>query len=73
MLEKKHPFMLSSINNLISMYRNQGRWKGAEELNIQVIEMRKRVLRKEHLETLTSIANLASTYNNKSDERRPKS
>ncbi|KAL8724887.1 MAG: hypothetical protein Q9166_007691 [cf. Caloplaca sp. 2 TL-2023] len=47
---------------LVAIYRNQERWKAAEELQVQVIEIRKRVLGEEHPSTLTSIANLASTY-----------
>ncbi|KIX06337.1 uncharacterized protein Z518_04313 [Rhinocladiella mackenziei CBS 650.93] len=47
--------------NLASTYRNQGRWKEAEELEVQVMETRKRVLGAEHPSTLTSVANLAYT------------
>ncbi|KAF2022756.1 hypothetical protein EK21DRAFT_82486, partial [Setomelanomma holmii] len=36
-------------------------WKEAEELFVQVMETRKRVLGKEHPDTLTSMANLAFT------------
>ena len=50
--------------NLASTFWNQGRWKEAEELFVQVMETRKRVLREEHPDTLTSMANLASTYRN---------
>ncbi|KAL8939769.1 MAG: hypothetical protein Q9211_002587 [Gyalolechia sp. 1 TL-2023] len=39
-----------------------GRWKEAEELEVQVLETKKRVLGEEHPSTLTSIANLALTY-----------
>ena len=60
----EHPDTLTSIANLASTYRNQGRWKEAEALAIQVMETRKRVLGAEHPDTLTSIANLASTYRN---------
>ncbi|KAF2680650.1 hypothetical protein K458DRAFT_434239 [Lentithecium fluviatile CBS 122367] len=42
---------------------SQGQWKEAEELNGQVIEIKK-VLRAKHPSTLTSVANLASTYRN---------
>ena len=45
--------------NLASTYRNQGRWKEAEELDVQVIETRKRVLGQAHPDTLTSMNNLA--------------
>ena len=43
---------------------SDGRWKEAEELFVQVIETKKRVLREEHPDTLASMANLASTYIN---------
>ncbi|OCK72871.1 hypothetical protein K432DRAFT_38395 [Lepidopterella palustris CBS 459.81] len=48
--------------NLASTYIDQGRWKEAEELDVQVMETRKRVLGEGHPDTLTSMANLASTY-----------
>jgi hypothetical protein len=48
--------------NLASTYRNQGRWTQAKELEVQVMETRKRVLGAEHPSTLTSINNLAHTY-----------
>ena len=60
----EHPSTLTSMANLASTYRNQGRWKEAEELEVQVMETRKRVLGLEHPDTLTSMANLASTYRN---------
>jgi hypothetical protein len=53
--------MLTSMANLASTYRNPGRWKEAEELEVQVIETRKRVLGKGHPSMLTSINNLAFT------------
>jgi hypothetical protein len=60
----KHPDTLISMDNLASTYRNQGRWKEAEELEVQVMETFERVLGNELPSTLTSIANLASTYRN---------
>jgi len=50
--------------NLAAIYNNQGRWKEAEELEVQVLQMRKRILGEEHPFTLTSMANLAVTYRN---------
>ncbi|KAF8864851.1 FabD/lysophospholipase-like protein [Acephala macrosclerotiorum] len=41
---------------------SDGRWKEAEELDVQVMETRKTLLGQEHPDTLTSIANLAATY-----------
>ncbi|KAF1828268.1 kinesin light chain [Decorospora gaudefroyi] len=55
-LGEEHPDTLTSIANLASTYSNQGRWKEAEELEVQV-----RVLGEEHPDTLTSINNLAFT------------
>lgn len=49
---------ISSIDNLASTFWNQGRWKGAEELEAQVMETRKR----EHSDTLTSMNNLVFTF-----------
>jgi len=49
-------------SNLASTFRNQGRWKEAEELDVQVMGTFKREV--EHPFTLSSMANLASTYRN---------
>ncbi|KAH7111833.1 hypothetical protein B0J11DRAFT_473349, partial [Dendryphion nanum] len=49
------------MNNLSLTYCNQGRWKEAEELNVQVMETSKRVLGDEHLDTLANMNNLAYT------------
>jgi Tetratricopeptide repeat len=43
-------------------YRNQGRWKEAEELEVQVMETSLRVVGQEHPDTLTSMNNLAWTW-----------
>lgn len=48
--------------NLASIYRNQGRWKEAEEFEVGVIEARKRVLTREHPSILISKDSLASIY-----------
>ena len=56
-----HPATLTSMGNLASTYRNQGRWDAAEELDVQVMEMSKKKLGADHPDTLTSMANLAST------------
>jgi tetratricopeptide repeat protein len=36
-----HPSTLTSMANLASTYRHQGRWEEAEKLEIQVMETRK--------------------------------
>ena len=60
-LGEEHPDTLKSISNLALIYRNQGRWKEAEELQVRVMEIRKRMLGEEHPGTLTSMNNLAYT------------
>jgi hypothetical protein len=60
-LGEEHPDTLTCMGNLASTYMDQGRWKEAEELEVQVIKTRKRVLGEEHPSTLTSMANLAWT------------
>ena len=57
-----HPFTLTSMANLASTYRNQGRWDAAGELEVQVMETSKKKLGADHPDTLSSIANLALTY-----------
>jgi tetratricopeptide (TPR) repeat protein len=47
----------------IALY-SDGRYEEAEELQVQVMQMRNRVLSDEHPHTLISMANLASTYRN---------
>ncbi|KAM3450008.1 hypothetical protein MY3296_006469 [Beauveria thailandica] len=62
-LRADHPDTLTSMANLASTYRNQGRWEEAERLEVQVMETRKTKLGADHPSTLTSMSNLASTYN----------
>ena len=50
--------------NLAGIYWNQGRWNEAEQLEIQVTDMRKKLLGADHPETLSSMANLACTFRN---------
>jgi hypothetical protein len=57
-----HPDTLSSMQNLASTYRDQGRWQEAENLEVHVMEARKERLGADHLDTLTSMANLAFIY-----------
>ncbi|KAI2956395.1 hypothetical protein CBS147324_10941 [Aspergillus niger] len=50
------------VDNICRCLYSDGRWKEAEELGVQVMDIRKRILGSEHPDTLTSMANLASTY-----------
>jgi len=57
-----HPDTLTSMANLASTYRNQGRWQEAENLVVHVMEATKEKLGADHPDTLSSMANLAFTY-----------
>jgi tetratricopeptide (TPR) repeat protein len=67
------PSTLTSMDNLALTYWYQGRWKEAEELGMQVMEIRTQVLGSEHPDTLTSMVNLASTSGIRDDGRTQKS
>jgi tetratricopeptide (TPR) repeat protein len=58
-LGAEHPDTLTSMCNLASTYRNQGRWKEAEELQAQELDICSRALGEKHPDTLISIQNLA--------------
>ena len=57
-----HEETLDSMGMVGLAYSLGGRWTNAEELEVQIIEIRKRVLGEEHPHTLMSIANLATTF-----------
>jgi Tetratricopeptide repeat len=50
------------MGNLAATYRHQGRWNEAKKLQVDVMELRKRLLDAEHPDTLTSMACPAATY-----------
>ena len=49
-------------SNYWVVYNKSGDWKEAEELGVQIVETRKRVLGADHPLTLTSMHNLATTF-----------
>ncbi|KAF9001699.1 P-loop containing nucleoside triphosphate hydrolase protein, partial [Cyathus striatus] len=61
-VSEKLKSLLSIVQHLSDTYWYQGNWKDAEKLEIQLVEMRIRILGQEHPDTITSMANLASTY-----------
>jgi tetratricopeptide (TPR) repeat protein len=50
------------MNNLASAYKYRGLYEEAEQLNLKVLEIRRRVLGEEHPRTLWSMGNLATVY-----------
>ena len=71
-LGAEHPSTLTRMANLASTFQKQGRWREAEELDVQVLEMGKTVFGPEHPNTLIWMANLASTFRNKGRLREAK-
>uniref|UniRef100_L2FX48 Kinesin light n=1 Tax=Colletotrichum fructicola (strain Nara gc5) TaxID=1213859 RepID=L2FX48_COLFN len=61
-LGRQHPFTLESMTYLASTYREQGRWKEAEELQVQVMETSKVVCGMAHPGTYSIMGDLAATY-----------
>src|SRR5205814_1551251 len=57
-----HPSTLSTMNNLVLTYRQQGRTKDACELHEEVLEKCKEILGVDHPSTLSTMNNLALTY-----------
>ncbi|PYH66039.1 purine and uridine phosphorylase [Aspergillus vadensis CBS 113365] len=60
--QKEQEKYIVLIQNVCSCLYSDGRWKEAEDLDMQVMESCKQVLGPEHPDTLTSMGNLASTY-----------
>ena len=50
------------MGNLARTYSQQGKLNEAEKLEVDVMELRKRLLGAEHPDTSTSMTNLAGTY-----------
>ena len=49
------------MENLAVTYSHQGKWKVAEQLQVQALDMRKRLFGAEHPDTIRSMGNLAVT------------
>jgi hypothetical protein len=62
MLGERHLGTITAMANLALTWRQQGRLDAAEELEVQVLELRKAVLGEKHPDTITAMANLASTW-----------
>ncbi|RDW59873.1 hypothetical protein BP6252_12960 [Coleophoma cylindrospora] len=53
---------LTNVTNMASLYWEKERWEDAEKLDLQVIEIEKRVFGLDNLDTAKKMAKLASTY-----------
>ena len=61
-LEQEHPFTLTTMYSLATMYKAQGNYSEAERLYKRALEASERALGKEHPVTLASANGLASLY-----------
>ncbi|MDB9454430.1 tetratricopeptide repeat protein [Dolichospermum circinale] len=56
--------LANSLNNLASLYYNQGKYSEAEPLLLDALEMRKRLFTNDHPDVASSLNNLAYLYYN---------
>ncbi|MDB9521957.1 tetratricopeptide repeat protein [Dolichospermum circinale CS-1225] len=56
--------LANSLNNLASLYDNQGKYSEAEPLLLDALEMRKRLFTNDHPDVASSLNNLAILYKN---------
>ena len=62
-VESRDKVMIDSVlERPTGTYADKGNLKEAEQLQVQALDMRKKLLGEEHPDTLISMANLASTY-----------
>ena len=64
MLGDEHPDVADSLNNLASLYKNQGKYDEAEKMFKESLAMRKKMLGEEHPDVAQSLNNLAALYEN---------
>ena len=62
MLGDDHPETLSSTANLAALYESEGRYEDSEQLLLEALEGRRRVLGDDHPDTILSIDNLVFLY-----------
>src|SRR5262249_22960551 len=61
-LGEEHPDTLTSVNNVASIYRDEGKYRDAELLYFGLSKSMSRALGETHPNTLTTLSNLADIY-----------
>lgn len=61
-LESNHLEVATGLNNLATLYKNQGLYEAAESLYIEAFDLRKQHLGKDHPDVAASLNNLAALY-----------
>ena len=59
-LGPEHPHTLTTVSNLATSLRDQGKHEDAEQMFRELLDMQRRVLGPEHPDTLATVSNLAS-------------
>ena len=62
LLGAEHLYTITSMRDLAVTYHHQGKLKEAEQLRVQVLDIRKKLLGAEHPDTITSMKKLATIY-----------
>ena len=61
-LDREHPDVATSLNDLAELYDNQGQYAKAEPLYQRALGIREKALEPEHADVATSLNNLAGLY-----------
>lgn len=61
-LSEHHPLTRRVMDGLAIIYRGQGRWKEAKDIEVPILNTLRNVLGDYHSETLRAMANLTTTY-----------
>jgi hypothetical protein len=59
MLEMEYLNILINVSNLISVFRDQGKYKKVKKMNRRALKRKKKMLGMEYLNILISVGNLA--------------
>jgi tetratricopeptide (TPR) repeat protein len=62
LLGEEHPHFATNLNNLAGVYYVQRRYKEAEPLLQQALQLRRRLLGEEHPDVASNLNNLAGLY-----------
>ena len=61
-LGEEHPDVATSLNNIATLYYDQGHYSEAEPLYTQALALRRRILGEEHPDVASSLNNLGDLY-----------
>ena len=65
----EHPDKINALGNLAATYHILGKYTEAENLEMEVLHVRNRILGVEHPDSISPKANLAATWENTQKQR----